>query len=74
MFFNRCTEDTDENRSDRVGLFDRFTPKFAKSYLNLSKLLLKVLAAFREEVLRGDFPTDQHSFHVDEKELSQVIK
>jgi ketopantoate hydroxymethyltransferase len=34
-----------------VALFDRFTPKFAKSYLNLNELLLKALATFREEVL-----------------------
>jgi len=57
---------------DMLGLFDRFTPKFAKRYVNLSELMLKAFNSYREEVLKGTFPTDQHSFHMDEKELSKV--
>ena len=57
---------------DMLGLFDRFTPKFAKRYVNLSELMLKAFDSYREEVLKGSFPTDQHSFHMDEKELSKV--
>jgi 3-methyl-2-oxobutanoate hydroxymethyltransferase len=55
-----------------LGLFDRFTPKFAKRYVNLSELTLKAFESYREEVWKGTFPTDQHSFHIDEKELSKV--
>lgn len=57
---------------DMLGLFDRFTPKFAKRYVNLSEHMLKAFEAYREEVLKGTFPTDQHSFHIDEKELSKI--
>jgi 3-methyl-2-oxobutanoate hydroxymethyltransferase len=57
---------------DMLGLFDRFTPKFAKHYVNLSELMLKAFETYREEVLKGSFPTDQHSFHIDEKELTKV--
>ncbi len=57
---------------DLLGLFDRFTPKFAKRYVNLSELILKAFESYREEVLKEVFPTDQHSFHMDEKELSKV--
>ena len=57
---------------DLLGLFDRFTPKFAKRFVNLSEQMLKAFEAFREEVLKGEFPTDQHSFHIDEKELGKV--
>ena len=57
---------------DILGLFDRFTPKFAKRYVNLSELTLKAFEAYREEVLKGEFPTEQHSFHIDEKELSKI--
>jgi len=57
---------------DILGLFDRFTPKFAKRYVNLSELMLKAFESYREEVLNGTFPGDQHSFHIDEKELSKV--
>jgi 3-methyl-2-oxobutanoate hydroxymethyltransferase len=57
---------------DMLGLFDRFTPKFAKRYVNLSEEILKAFEAYREEVLQGTFPTDQHSFHIDEKELGKI--
>ena len=57
---------------DLLGLFDRFTPKFAKRYVNLSELMLKAFETYKEEVLKGAFPTDQHSFHIDEKELSKI--
>jgi len=55
-----------------LGLFDRFTPKFAKRYVNLSELMLNAFVSYREEVLKGEFPTDQHSFHIDKKELSKI--
>src|SRR5512139_1308171 len=57
---------------DMLGLFDRFTPKFAKRYVNLSELIMKAFQEYREEVLKGSFPTDQHSFHIDEKELKKM--
>jgi 3-methyl-2-oxobutanoate hydroxymethyltransferase len=55
-----------------LGLFDRFTPKFAKQYVNLSEFMFKAFESYREEVSKGAFPTDQHSFHIDEKELSKM--
>ncbi|MBM4278060.1 MAG: 3-methyl-2-oxobutanoate hydroxymethyltransferase [Deltaproteobacteria bacterium] len=57
---------------DLLGLFDRFTPRFAKRYINLSEMILTALETYREEVLAEKFPTDQHSFHIDEKELEKV--
>jgi len=57
---------------DMLGLFDRFTPKFAKKYVNLSEVILKAMESYKEEVLKGEFPTDQHSFHIDEKELGKI--
>jgi len=57
---------------DMLGLFDRFTPKFAKRYVNLSEQILKAFGAYMEEVVNGTFPTDQHSFHIDEKELGKI--
>jgi len=57
---------------DMLGLFDRFTPKFAKRYVNLSELILKAFDSYRDEVWKGTFPAEQHSFHIDEKELSKL--
>ena len=57
---------------DMLGLFDRFTPKFVKRYVNLSELILKAFESYKDDIQKGAFPTDQHSFHIDEKELSKV--
>jgi len=57
---------------DLLGLFNLFLPKFAKRYVNLSELMLQAFESYREEVSQGIFPTDQHSFHIDEEELSKV--
>ncbi len=57
---------------DVLGLFDRFTPKFAKQYINLSESVLKAFTLYKEEVVKGEFPTDQHSFHIDEQVLKTI--
>lgn len=57
---------------DVLGLFDRFTPKFAKRYVNLGESVLKAFESYRDEVLKGEFPTDQHSFHIDKEILSKI--
>jgi len=57
---------------DVIGLFDRFTPKFAKRYVNLGEWVLKAFESYRDEVVKGEFPTDQHSFHIDEETLSKI--
>jgi len=57
---------------DILGLFDRFTPKFSKRYVNLAEHMLKAFGSYIEEVKTLKFPTDQHSFHIDARELSKV--
>jgi 3-methyl-2-oxobutanoate hydroxymethyltransferase len=57
---------------DLLGLFDRFIPKFAKRYVNLSELILKALEEYKDDVLNRRFPTEAHSYHMDEKELDNL--
>lgn len=57
---------------DILGLFDRFTPKFAKRYVNLTPLIIKAFESYKEEVQRGEFPKEEHSFHIDEEELKKI--
>lgn len=47
---------------DAVGLFERFTPKFVKKYINLSPMILDALKNYKEEVEQGKFPGKEHSF------------
>lgn len=58
--------------ADMLGLFDRFTPKFAKRYAEIGAQILKVFETYREEVLAGSFPDDEHSYHIESRELAAL--
>ncbi len=47
---------------DLVGLFERFTPKFVKQYVNLSPGIKEALIQYKTEVEEGTFPGPEHSF------------
>jgi len=47
---------------DLVGLFEKFTPKFVKQYVNLAPQIKEALVSFKEDVENGTFPGPEHSF------------
>lgn len=47
---------------DLLGLFERFVPKFIKRYANLSESALEAISRYREEVEKGVFPGEEHTF------------
>lgn len=47
---------------DVLGLFARFTPKFVKRYADLKVDALKALKDYRDEVVKGAFPSEEHGF------------
>ncbi|GAB4537910.1 MAG: 3-methyl-2-oxobutanoate hydroxymethyltransferase [Thermodesulfovibrionia bacterium] len=47
---------------DVIGLFDRFLPRFVKRYANLKEDVLKAIKTYKEEVEKGVFPSEGHSF------------
>lgn len=58
---------------DMMGLFEKFTPKFVKQYLNLAPEMVKALETFKEEVRSGAFPEEKHTFGgVDEEDLKRL--
>ncbi|MFH1359405.1 MAG: 3-methyl-2-oxobutanoate hydroxymethyltransferase [Candidatus Omnitrophota bacterium] len=59
---------------DLLGYFDRYKPKFVKQYANLNELILKAVTAYREEVKKGQFPDEEHSFSVKKEELDILKK
>lgn len=60
--------------NDMIGLFDRFTPKFVKKYADLWPELSEAFRRYKEEVEGGKFPTEEHSFMMDEEELKKLKK
>ena len=57
---------------DLLGLFERFTPKFVKKYINLSALIEKAIQEYKDEVIQEKFPTPEHSFSIKEEELKKL--
>ena len=47
---------------DLLGLFDDFVPKFVKQYARLKSDSLKALRQFKDDVERGTFPSDSHTY------------
>ncbi len=58
--------------NDMIGLFDRFTPKFVKKYADLWPLLLNAFKRYKDEVEGGKFPTEEHSFTMNDSEFIKI--
>jgi len=48
--------------SDMLGLFEAFTPKFVKQYLQGATQVKEALAQYRTEVIATTFPDDTHTY------------
>jgi 3-methyl-2-oxobutanoate hydroxymethyltransferase len=57
---------------DLVGLFERFTPKFVKQYINLAPLIRDALVQFKTEVEQGAFPGPEHTFAMKPEEAAKI--
>ena len=52
---------------DMLGLFEKLQPKFVKRYLSLSGQIKKAISQYVKDVEDVAFPTDEHSFHMEEQ-------
>jgi len=48
--------------SDMLGLFEAFTPKFVKKYLDGASLVKKAVANYKNEVETKKFPAQEHTY------------
>ena len=49
---------------DVLGLMGNFRPKFVKSYVDLRQVISQAVENYMDEVRKGKFPTEEHSFHL----------
>ena len=47
---------------DVLGLFEDFTPKFAKQYAQLGQAMREAIGEYKKDVEGWSFPTDEHSY------------
>ena len=59
---------------DLLGLFDRFTPRFVKQYADLHGVMNEALTAYREDVEKGIFPAEEHTFAISDDEWQQLLE
>ncbi|MFC2003062.1 3-methyl-2-oxobutanoate hydroxymethyltransferase [Chloroflexota bacterium] len=60
--------------NDILGSFTDFVPKHAKQYAKLADIIRNAVTQYHSEVTAGTFPTDQHSFSMDQSILAELAK
>ncbi|MBN1126134.1 MAG: 3-methyl-2-oxobutanoate hydroxymethyltransferase [Sedimentisphaerales bacterium] len=58
--------------NDILGLSIGVTPKFSKSYTNLSESITRSLLTYVDEIRSGRFPDDDHCYHVKAGQLDKL--
>ncbi len=58
---------------DMLGLYKEMSPRFLKVYADLTQTIVNALTIFRQEVEGGVFPTEQHSYSIEDGELAKLL-
>jgi len=59
---------------DVLGLFDRFTPSFAKQYVNVGQIMIDTFTQYAKEVKEGTFPGEAHAYGMSDEVLESIMK
>jgi 3-methyl-2-oxobutanoate hydroxymethyltransferase len=60
--------------NDLLGLFDRFTPKFARKYADLRAVMEQAFRAYIDDVSARRFPTPECSYHMKDEEFDALLR
>ncbi len=60
--------------NDMLGSFDRFTPKFARKYADLSAVMEQAFVAYIADVAARRFPASEHSYHISDDEFEALLR
>lgn len=58
---------------DLLGLFDRFTPKFARKYTNIYDEMRLAFEAYKSDVEKGVFPAQEHCIEMPDDEWQALL-
>jgi 3-methyl-2-oxobutanoate hydroxymethyltransferase len=59
---------------DMFNMYPAFTPKFAKRYGDVSRVIADGLAQYVREINEGIFPEPQHTFTISDDQFAELIK
>jgi 3-methyl-2-oxobutanoate hydroxymethyltransferase len=57
---------------DVLGLYDTFTPSFAKRYQDVGSLMVDTFTQYKQEVISGVFPGEEHSYRMSDEVLQAI--
>lgn len=58
---------------DMVGMFDQFTPKFSKRYVDLGTMVQSAVKDYVAEVEKQEFPATEHSFSMKDDQYEKFV-
>lgn len=59
---------------DLIGLFDRFTPRFVKKYVELHNQMEQAFKAYKTDVEARAFPAEEHEVEMPDEEWEELMK
>lgn len=57
---------------DMLGMYSDFTPKFVKKFANVGDVMTDAFKSYSDEVKTGQFPTEEHSFRIDDDIIDKI--
>ncbi len=60
--------------NDILGSYTGYIPKHAKQYAKLVDIMSDAISQYRDEVTTGKFPTEKHSFTIDDAVIAELEK
>ncbi len=59
---------------DVLGLYDNFTPSFAKQYVNVGQIMTDTFSQYAKEVKEGIFPGEEHTYGMSDEVLESIMR
>jgi 3-methyl-2-oxobutanoate hydroxymethyltransferase len=59
---------------DLLGMFDRLQPRFVKEYAQLEQAIVTAFAAYRDDVVNGRFPAQEHTYPMSAAEKAEFSR
>lgn len=59
---------------DMLGMYDNFTPSFAKKYVDLGDTMIETFKTYKQEVIDGVFPAPEHCYKMSDEVLEAIDK
>lgn len=59
---------------DMLAMFSDFKPKFVKQYGQIGAMMRECFAKYHEEVINGQFPSEEHTYKIDDTVIETLIQ